>query len=72
MIVAIFLFCTPGTIIHRYRPLSCFEVKIAKSSKDGKIALWLPTNRSILYILVFAGSESTIIEITEYIYLSLL
>ena len=35
--------------------------------KNGEIALWLPTNISIPYILVLARSESTITEITEYI-----
>jgi len=33
--------------------------------KNGEIALWLPTNMSIPYILVLAGNESTITEITE-------
>jgi len=40
--------------------------------KNGEIALWLPTNRSIPYMLVLAGSGSTMTEITEFIYFSLL
>jgi len=34
--------------------------------KNGEIALWLPTNMSIVYILVLAGREWMITEITEY------
>jgi len=35
-----------------------------------EIAFWPSTNVSIIHILVLAGSQSTITEITEYIHFS--
>jgi len=41
-----------------------------KPPKYGEIALWLPMNMDP-YVLILAGSESTITEIAEYIYFNL-